>query len=96
MVSLSAGISVLGKTSVAIMVPARNSIASKSFQVMGCSVICFPSLRLSLLRLIDNSLFHDEGDLLHQTDIGQGIARHGNEVGDLSGLDGTEIVLNTE
>ena len=39
--------------------------------------------------------FHDEGDVFHHGDVGEGIALNGDDVGEASGLEGADLVFVT-
>ena len=56
----------------------------------------FPTRSRHLLRStrrsIDDAILHHKVDLLQKRDVGQGISGHGDQVGELARLDGTNLV----
>ena len=48
------------------------------------------------LVLENDAVLHHEGDLRHQADVGQRVALHGDEVGELAGFERSEAVVDSE
>ena len=48
------------------------------------------------LLFVDHARLHDERHFRHELDVGQRVAGHGDEVGELARLDGAEVLLNPE